>query len=407
MFFYIFNYVSIIGMTVLVSCDIYCYCCKGKFFLQPWTNVLINRYLMVFDKVLLVVRTKNVETINELGIYNIPVDESKVEVLPMPFFQGLKQYVKVYRTVKKNAQIAAKRCDVAILRLPSTVAFEVWRALKKVGKKYICEIVFDCYDAYKSASGIEKLLWKLMHKWQVEACHNAIGVACVTARYLQQRYYPIMKNAVVTNYSSIELPLSFYYKERMHPKKNDITIVHVANQVQFAGRKGHNELIRVLNIVKEAGYNVRLIFIGRDYLGGIQKLQDYAAKYKVDSIVTFTGFLSKEELRNTMLHADIAVLPTRAEGLPRVVIEAMALGLPCITSPVSGNSELVDGDLLIGYNDIIGMANMIIRLICDSAFYEEISKRNFERSKKYCSDILNQRRTEFFKSVKSLVEESR
>ena len=98
--------------------------------------------------------------------------------------------------------------------------------------------------------------------------------------------------------------------------------------------------------------------------------------------VTFTGYLNKQELRNELMKADIAILPTRAEGLPRVVIEVMALGLPCITSPVSGNPELINEQFLIGYDDVKGMAEACMRLIVDKSLYERESFENFEKSQR-------------------------
>ncbi len=83
------------------------------------------------------------------------------------------------------------------------------------------------------------------------------------------------------------------------------------------------------------------------------------------------------------MESNLAVLPTKAEGLPRVVIESMAMGLPCISSNVSGNQELLDEEYLLEYSDIDALANTIIHVISDSVEYESVSARNFENSKKY------------------------
>lgn len=390
-------------MKVLISGDEYCYSQKGLFFLSDTGMTLLKRYLNSFEQVVLAVRTKFLSDREERGKYKHLIGTKNVDVIPLPFFQGPKQFILTYGKIRKAiCEILEKKIDLAILRLPSTSAFFVWRiAVKKIGIPYATEIVFDCFDEYQnSCSLFYKYLWKTMHKWQVNACHHAIGVSCVTQHYLQKRYYPLSKNAITSYYSSIELPSSFYYKPRHLSDKPCFQIVHVANQVQYSSRKGHNELIKVIAELKRIGCNVKLLFIGEDYDNGIAKLNAFATNLNVANMIDFSGYLSQQEMRDTMINMDIAVLPTRSEGLPRVIIEAMAMGLPCITSPVSGNPELISSDLLVDYSDIKGMANKIKELITNRAYYAEVSETNFKKSKSYASEVLNIRRKNFYDAIK-------
>lgn len=158
-------------------------------------------------------------------------------------------------------------------------------------------------------------------------------------------------------------------------------------------------MVSELNKIKK---QVEIYFVGGDYYGGIQQLKELAKSLKVEDSVVFTGFLNRKQLRETLESADIAVLPTKAEGLPRVVIEAMALGLPCITSPVSGNPELINEEFLVGYDDIEGMVDTISKLISDKNIYEKESRENFEKSKQYSTEVLNPRRTAFYNNLISL-----
>lgn len=393
-------------MKVLISCDEYCYSQNGLYYLSDTGLLLLKRYLSAFEHVVLALRTKFLSPNEDRGKYHNLVDVVNVHIVPIPFFQGPKQFFFSYLKIRKTVLgILREQCDMAILRLPSTTAFVIWKSIiKKKKLPYAVEVVFDCYDGYLNAnSSIHKLLWKIMHRWQVEACNNAMGVACVTQHYLQKHYYPLDKNAVTAYYSSIELPLRFYYKPRLYPNKSYFTIVHVANQVEYASRKGHNELIEAVSLIREKGYDVRILFIGEDYKDGIRKLKSLASKLRIEDIIDFSGYLSQDEMRKRMIDSDIAVLPTRAEGLPRVVIEAMALGLPCITSPVSGNPELISEDLLVNYWDIEKMANKVEELMDDKSYYETVSRCNFEKSKLYQSDVLNARRTDFYRTLSNKI----
>ena len=146
-----------------------------------------------------------------------------------------------------------------------------------------------------------------------------------------------------------------------------------------------------------------LTFVGGDYFGGIAQLTQYAKSLGVGDLLRFSGFVSTDRLRELLLEADILVYPTRAEGLLRVIIEASALGLPCVTTPVSGNTELIDKDFLVDYSDVRGFADKIEILINDKYLYENQSRINYERSAAYCKDVLDSRRKEFYESLKDAV----
>lgn len=393
-------------MNLLLAADEYCSYYNGHYYVSETGLTHIKRYLQAFDKVTVAFRTQLIGKENELGKYHHKISDERVDFIYIPFFQGPKQFFRKYFAVRRALKNGIKDCDFAILRLPSTTAFAALQIINERKIPYATEIVFDCYDAVVSSeSSINKIIWKKLHKMQVKACNEAMGVSCVTAHYLQQRYFPIRKKAITSHYSSIELSPEFYMSEREFPSKKVFTLVHVANQVQFNSRKGHNELIEVIASLNKNGKRAEIVFIGEDYDDGIRLLKEYAEKNGVGKDVHFTGFLSLKELRKELEKADIAVLPTRAEGLPRVVIEAMALGLPCITSPVSGNPELINADFLIGYDDVSGMANACERLITSKEIYEKESRENFARSKEYSTEVLNPRRTEFYNALIQLAKE--
>lgn len=387
-------------MNLLLAADEYCCCYNGDYYVSETGLTHINRYLRAFDCVCVAFRTKFVNSEDNLGKYSNRICDKKISFIPVPFFQGPKQFATKYFSVIKSLKRGINDCDFAILRLPSTTAFAALSVARKRKIPYATEIVFDCQDAAEtSESFLSKTIWRILHKMQVKACREALGVSCVTAQYLQKRYFPIRKGSITSHYSSIELTPDFFKCERKYPQKDIVTLVHVANQVQFHSRKGHNELIDVISLINKQNKRARIVFVGEDYDGGIALLTRYAENLGVAEDVHFTGYLSKRELRKQLENADIAVLPTRAEGLPRVVIEAMALGLPCITSPVSGNPELINKDFLVRYDDIEGMTKACNTLIDSKEIYERESRSNFIKSKEYSSEVLNPRRTEFYKSL--------
>lgn len=177
----------------------------------------------------------------------------------------------------------------------------------------------------------------------------------------------------------------------------------MANQVVYNGRKGYIEVLKALKLLKEKGVIVNVQFAGEDYFGGITKLKKLAQKLSVDKQIGFLGYLSREELSNFLDGADLYVMPTRAEGLPRVIIEAMAKGLPCISTNVSGNGELIDSEFLIEYEDVQGLANKIEKLVSSKEVYERLSEENFNNSLKYEASILEKRRDLFYSKLRDKI----
>ena len=60
---------------------------------------------------------------------------------------------------------------------------------------------------------------------------------------------------------------------------------------------------------------------------------------------------------------DVFIFPSKSEGLPRAVIEAMAVGLPCLSTPVGGIPELIDEEYLFDPLDEMGFTNAIKRFL--------------------------------------------
>jgi colanic acid/amylovoran biosynthesis glycosyltransferase len=92
--------------------------------------------------------------------------------------------------------------------------------------------------------------------------------------------------------------------------------------------------------------------------------------------VTLAGALNQDEVRRLYGEADAFVLPSFAEGIPVVLMEAMASGVPCVTTRITGIPELIRSDdegLLVAPSDAEALAAAIARLIDDPALRVRIA----------------------------------
>ena len=150
-------------------------------------------------------------------------------------------------------------------------------------------------------------------------------------------------------------------------------------------RKGFQFLIRALpQIIENAAHNFEIEVVGDGpYQAELLKLSEDLG---VASYINFTGSVPYSELPQKYRDADVFILPSLAEGMPLVVLEAMGTGLPIVASRVQGIEELVVEDLngaLFDAADVDGLAHSLVKLINTGEGRIEMGKASVERVKPY------------------------
>jgi glycosyltransferase involved in cell wall biosynthesis len=157
-------------------------------------------------------------------------------------------------------------------------------------------------------------------------------------------------------------------------------------------------------VLAREGVDVRLVLCGEGKLRSA--LEARAAAAGLGARATFLGQVPYgARVWEQLDRADLFVLPSRAEGLPRAIIEAMARGLPCIGSTVAGIPELLAVDDMVAPDDVPGLAAKIREVLADRARMERMSRRNLERAQDYREDALVARRRAFYRNVRETTSE--
>jgi glycosyltransferase involved in cell wall biosynthesis len=150
-------------------------------------------------------------------------------------------------------------------------------------------------------------------------------------------------------------------RARMFPNlSNERLVVLVGNM--HSDVKGHPWLIASAPTVLREFPDVRFVFAGDGELR--PQFEAQAAKLGLAGKFMFLG--RRSDIPEILASCDIAVLPSRAEGLPNAVLEYMAAGLPTIASRVGGNAELLqDGvtGLLVLAENADALADALLRLL--------------------------------------------
>ncbi len=116
----------------------------------------------------------------------------------------------------------------------------------------------------------------------------------------------------------------------------------------------------------------------KDYFNELRRL---VGELGLDGRVEFVGAVSDSELVREYRHASIFVLPSYLEGSSIARIEALAFGLPVITTR-TGGSEVVRGGVgvIVEPGDVNSLAKALDRLMGDDTFREELSHRAWRRA---------------------------
>ena len=363
-----------------------------------------SRYLTVFDEVYAIIRAEKMDKIPQ-GAKK--ASGKNVHFLIVPPSVGVMGHLKVRLKTNKLIEEFIKDFDKAIIRVPGVIANQVYEQyVKHKDKNLAIEVVVDPWE-YFAPGTIKNISRPLIRycwtKQLKKMCLRADGVSYVTEKYLQEKYpckTILGKGGFTSHYSSVELPDEDFKLPKVYAKKEVYTITHVAASFATMG-KGHIPLMDALKIVLSKGYNVNVEFIGDGPLKAF--FMQYANEKGILGHITFTGLLaSGRAVRERLGESDMLVFPTRAEGLPRVVLEAMAEGLPVISTPTCGIPEIIPSEYLVPYEDSELLASTIIRFIDNPGLMTEASLRNLEVAKLYSKSKLMARRTDFYNQLKEL-----
>ena len=132
-------------------------------------------------------------------------------------------------------------------------------------------------------------------------------------------------------------------------------------------------------------------------------LKKLIKKYGLDKEVKIIGALPHDEVFKWLENIDIYIQPSYMEGLCRAIVEEMSKACPVICTDAGGNFELIEEKNIYKQRDIFGLINIL-----ENINNEELKKNavfNYNKSKKYTANLLNEKRNIFYsKFMKENIE---
>jgi len=196
-------------------------------------------------------------------------------------------------------------------------------------------------------------------------------VLCDLMRKYFIKFIPEGKISVVQN----GLDVSFTGKKKGTARK--FTILFMSS---LRESKGIWETLSSINKVKNYKKEIRFVFAGMWRLEQDRiRCEKYIKKENLSDFIQFNKFVLGEEKFRLLQEADVFVLPSYSEGHPWVLVEAMAAGLPLISTNVGCVSESVldcDNGFIIPKKDAAALADKIIYFIDNPEERDRMAKRS-------------------------------
>lgn len=342
-------------------------------------RVLWSRYLQVYDELIVLVRS------------------SKKYKLKVQLEDGVVTIIAVKSKGVLNNALSGIKAGIKLLLIQDEIIFRTPGLFTLVAsffnRGYKVELVGDIEEslaAVLKGRTIVVLLLKMLTKVMVKRakCVLYVNKSVLPLKYYNEnRYFASNVNIDVRN---------LVKRKNLGDKKGLIHLYSVGSLNNLY--KGPDILIEAVRLLPKRIQNrLRVCWIGE----GTYKnsLVNHVEQLEMNEIWAFKdNMLHNDLLSELSKSCDLFILPSRTEGLPRVVIEAMSLSLPVLAFNVGGISELLSckSGQLINDVDSRQLSLAIEKIIKRDT--SELGIVNFEKSKQYDKSVLNSVRINFLRA---------
>lgn len=358
----------------------------GSFPKNLWDNYLINfKIISVFGRNSNSIKSKN-------GISS----KNGVNFYLTKNYTSIKSLLKNYNKINNELEKLIIENDIILIRLPSILGIIAGNIALKHKKKIWVEQVGNAKEALdKHGSLIGKITAPFLHFLNKNIVKKANYISYVTEKKLQIDY--------PCNSSSIQVALSDVIinnilSENEIDKENRFYIGHF--KIGIIGGfdtkyKGFDIFLKAVNELPEKiKLNIEFYFIGK---GDPQWIIDLSKELNLFNNIKFIGPLKAgEEINNLLASLSLYIQPSLTEGMPRALLESMAMGCPCLGSNVGGIPDILDDKDIHQAGDYVKLAEQIKSYYNNRVDLEKESISNLIKIEPYLFTNLNKRRLDFY-----------
>lgn len=247
---------------------------------------------------------------------------------------------------------------------------------------------FNYYFHHQSRPG----QWLIMQSLGMSHCLIACSqeLQQILRKYLPEARIVVVPNSVDTAIFTQEPNAA----DKLHGDES-VSLLFVGAMGKL---KGELDLLTALERVIPQVPQLRIMLLGH----GSESVRELCEEMGIGSVIEQCGPVPMDERMDYFRRADMFVLPTYAEGMPVCVIEAMAAGLPIISTPVGGIPELItDGceGWLVDPGNISALAEKITRLAMNKAERQSMGQAARSKAARFDRSVVMRRLTEVMRET--------
>lgn len=308
------------------------------------------------------------EIIRDAGVRLLPLKISRSSLNPLGALRALIHVVRVYRSESPDIvhHVALKPILLGAL------------AARLVGLHHVVNAVVGGGYAFSSERLLARILRPLV-KTALKLFLNPKGSRVVFEN--NDDLQSFSKTGLVRLADSVLIRGAGVDPRQFRPSMGAQVPPVVVLVARLLWDKGVGEFVEAARILRQRDVSARFVIVGEPDPENRACIDDSTIEsWKAEGIVEFWGFRS--DVPQVLTEASIACLPSYREGLPKSLLEAMAAGLPCVTTDVPGCREAVrDGDngLLVPARNPSALADALELLIKNPEMGRRMGKRGRER----------------------------
>lgn len=330
-------------------------------------------------------------TYSKLLANELPMRGIEVSVLS---FSAVRKFSKLIRHFIYFLKVlkSGRKTDIIFAQDPVSVGLPSCLVAKILRKKFVLKIVGDyAWEQGMQRFGVKDLLDDFLDKkycWQVEILRKiqkfvakSANKIIVPGEYLkkvilrwkiEERKIKVIYNA----FDTFEIKIS---KDEARKKLdlNGFILISAGRMVMW---KGFDVLIEIMSEILKGIPEAKMIIIGD---GSERKnLELRIENLRLEGTIILIGQISREQVINYLKAGDLFILNTGYEGLSHQILEAMAVGIPVITTNVGGNPELInhgENGFLVEYNNKKELVNAITGLCMNESLRNKFIEKSKEK----------------------------